>query len=59
MKRIELTDKGRGVFEGGIQARQAWLDDLASTLSDEQKLSIATALKILIQNANQLSTDVV
>ena len=59
VKRIELTPKGQGVFEGGIQARQGWLDELADTLSNEEKQSIAAALKILIQRSTQLKTDVI
>ena len=59
VKRIELTEKGLQVFEGGIQARQAWLDELADTLSGAEKQSIAAALQILIQKANQLKTDMV
>jgi DNA-binding MarR family transcriptional regulator len=59
VKRIELTAKGQRVFEGGIQARQSWLDELADTLSKEEKQTIATALRILIMKANQLTQDAV
>lgn len=59
VKRIELTAKGQEVFEAGIQARQGWLDELAETLSSEEKQPITAALKILIERSTQLTADVV
>jgi DNA-binding MarR family transcriptional regulator len=55
VKRIALTDKGRTILDEGIRARQDWLDDLAEALSDGEKESITSALKILISKVNQLT----
>ncbi len=55
VKRIELTEKGQHLFEEGVRARQSWLDDLARTLSDQEKEQITTAFSILISKVSQLS----
>ncbi|MEI6509709.1 MAG: MarR family transcriptional regulator [bacterium] len=53
-KQIVLTDEGRRTVQESLHARQGWLDDLALTLSANEKEQIAVALKILIDKANQL-----
>lgn len=55
VKRIELTEKGQQVFEQGIQARESWMADLASELTEDEKLTIITALKIMISKVSQLN----
>ncbi len=55
VKRIELTENGQHLFEEGVRARQSWLDDLARTLSDQEKEQITTAFSILISKVSQLS----
>jgi DNA-binding MarR family transcriptional regulator len=59
VKRIELTEKGRQVFDEGIRARQGWLDDLAGALTSSEKQTISSALEILISKANQLNHEIV
>ncbi len=59
VKRIELTEKGQQVYEEGIRARQGWLDELAGTLSEDEKRTITSALNILILKANQQTNDAV
>lgn len=54
VKQIVLTDKGSRVLEEGIRARQGWLDDLAKTLSDDEKETIMGALEILIDKVKQI-----
>jgi DNA-binding MarR family transcriptional regulator len=54
VKQIILTENGRRVLEEGIRARQGWLDDLAKTLSDDEKETIKLALDILIDKAKNL-----
>jgi MarR family transcriptional regulator, organic hydroperoxide resistance regulator len=54
VKQIVLTDKGLQVIEESMHARQRWVSDLAENLSDEEKGVIITALKLLIDKANQL-----
>ncbi len=53
-KQIILTDKGRRILHESLNARQGWLNDLAVTLSDSEKVQIIAALNILIIKANQL-----
>jgi DNA-binding MarR family transcriptional regulator len=55
VKQLILTDKGRQILQGSIQARQSWLSDLAETLSDCEKEAIIAALNIMIHKANHLS----
>lgn len=55
VKRIKLTEKGQLLFEEGVRARQRWLDDLAMTLSDQERDTITSALSTLILKAGQLS----
>jgi DNA-binding MarR family transcriptional regulator len=55
VKRIALTETGHRILEEGIQARQGWLDDLAYTLSDDEKKTIMASLNILIDKVNQLT----
>jgi DNA-binding MarR family transcriptional regulator len=55
VKQIVLTDKGNRVLEEGIRARQRWLDDLAETLSDDEKETIMLGLNILIDKINLLT----
>jgi len=49
-----LTDKGRQVLQESIYARQRWIGNLASALSESEKGQVVTALKLLINKANQL-----
>lgn len=55
VKRIELTPSGRQVFERGLRARQGWVDELAKTLSEDDRQTVTSALRILIHSANQLN----
>ncbi|MGD8814348.1 MAG: MarR family transcriptional regulator [Anaerolineales bacterium] len=54
-KRIVLTDKGRQILEEAIRVRQSWLNDVSEALSDSEKESVASALKILIDTVCQLA----
>lgn len=54
VKQIVLTEKGCHVLDEGVRVRQGWLDDLAETLSLEEKKLIKRALDIMINRANQL-----
>lgn len=59
VKRIELTKKGRQMIEGGIRARQEWINELASTLTQDEKKHLASALETLILRARPLTTETV
>jgi DNA-binding MarR family transcriptional regulator len=54
VKQIVLTDEGNRILEEGVRARQRWLDDLAKTLSEDEKDTIKLALDILIDNVRRL-----
>lgn len=54
VKQIVLTEKGYHLLDEGVRVRQGWLDDLAATLSLEEKELIKRALDIMINRANQL-----
>lgn len=54
VKRIALTGEGQRIFEEGIRAREAWLDELAQSVSEREKEAITSALETLIFKVNQL-----
>jgi DNA-binding MarR family transcriptional regulator len=54
VKQIVLTGKGRQVLEESLRLRTKWLEDLACTLSEEEKQQILAALEILIEKTNLL-----
>jgi len=54
MKQIVLTDKGRLTLQEIFYARQSWLINLASVLSESEKEQVVTALNVLIDKSNQL-----
>jgi DNA-binding MarR family transcriptional regulator len=54
VKQLVLTDKGCRIMQESVRARQGWLDDLVSGLSENQKERIASAVRILIEKNNQL-----
>lgn len=58
IKRIQLTDRGRRVFEEGIQARGSWMDDLAKELSEDEKQTITLALELMISKMDRLDLEV-
>jgi DNA-binding MarR family transcriptional regulator len=53
-KKIALTEKGRGILQESLHARQNWLDELAETLSPTEKETVMAALDILNEKANLL-----
>ena len=54
LKHIVLTERGDQILHGSIQARQRWLRDLASLLDPAEQQQVVSALKILIEKAEQL-----
>jgi DNA-binding MarR family transcriptional regulator len=54
VKRIELTEKGKHILEEGLRARQTWLNDLAQSLTEEEKETVQDAMSILVAKINQL-----
>ena len=58
VKQIVLTDKGCGILEGSIRARQVWLNDLGETLPDSAKEQIVTALNLLVEQADPIGKSI-
>jgi DNA-binding MarR family transcriptional regulator len=54
VKQVELTGKGRQIVQESIAARQGWLENLAHTLSDDEREQVIAALNILIEKAEHL-----
>jgi len=53
VKQIILTDKGRQTLKESFHGHQGWLDNLVDNLSEDEKNQIISALRILIDKANQ------
>jgi DNA-binding MarR family transcriptional regulator len=53
-KQIVLTERGRQVLQGSIDARQKWLDELSALLTPQEEEQVVAALLILIEKTNQL-----
>jgi DNA-binding MarR family transcriptional regulator len=54
VRQIVLTEKGQQVLQQSLNARQAWLDELAERLTPAEKEQIMAALRLMIDAANQL-----
>ncbi len=54
VKKIVLTVKGRKILQEIVHMRQAWMEQLAGSLSTDEKEQIIAAMKILIEKANQI-----
>jgi len=52
-KQIRLTEKGRLVVQGSLQARQGWLKSLAGNLTADEKAKVIAALEILVEKADR------
>jgi len=57
-KQLVLTEKGRQVINESFRFRQAWLRQLADSLSETEKQQVTGALRLLVQKANQLSPNI-
>ena len=55
VKRIALTDQGQQRVQEILHARHAWLEDLAISLTTEEKQEILPALTLLIEKTRALS----
>ena len=53
-KQLVLTEKGQQTLHESIQARQSWLDELATLLSDSEKEQVRAAMNILIEKTEQI-----
>jgi DNA-binding MarR family transcriptional regulator len=56
VKQIDLTEKGRLIIQESSLAFQAWMDDLAQSMTPAEQEQVSNALVILINKARQLET---
>lgn len=54
MKRIELTDRGKKMIEGSVNARMQWFDQIGAVMSAENRRSAITGLSLLTDAINKL-----
>lgn len=54
-KLIVLTEKGRQTAQESMQARQAWVQELAGSLSEPEKQQVIAALDLLTERIKQLA----
>lgn len=54
VKQITLTPQGQKLVEGGIEARQRWMEELTTNLTQEQQEVIIDALTLLTEVARKL-----
>ena len=54
VKQIKLTEDGLRILRDGMRAHQCWLKDLADELSDDEKDQISSALKLMIDKAEEM-----
>ncbi len=52
VKKLFLTEKGHRALQETIEARERWLEDLVSILSDSEREQVMMALNTLIEKAN-------
>jgi hypothetical protein len=57
VKIIDLTEKGVQSVRESMRARHAWLDDLASIMTEQDKDSILPALSTLNKYTKKLKDD--
>ncbi len=57
VKVLDLTEKGRALVLAAVAARNAWLADLAASLSPSERAALAQALNTLAAAARALPED--
>ena len=48
-KMLNLTEKGRGLIQQGLEERYHWVDQLARKLTAEERAKVSEALMILTE----------
>jgi DNA-binding MarR family transcriptional regulator len=54
VKKLVLTAKGRKILQEIVHMRQSWMEELAGSLSPEEKEQVIGALKILVAKADKI-----
>ena len=55
-KQVTLSNKGRSLLEKGAEARNRWVEDLATHLTAQQRDEVISALKLLLDASRALDT---
>jgi DNA-binding MarR family transcriptional regulator len=58
VKHLVLTERGIQTIQESIRSREEWMDELAKTLSADEKAQIMASLNILINKAQRLDDPV-
>lgn len=53
-KLLDLSAKGRDLIQQGINERYLWMDEVAKTLSADEKVKVTEALNILTEAAKKV-----
>jgi DNA-binding MarR family transcriptional regulator len=56
-KLLNLTDKGKGLIQQGIEERYRWVDQLAERLTIEERVQVSEALNIMTRAAQELEAE--
>ena len=56
-KRLNLTEKGRGLVQQGIEERYRWVDQLAGRLTAEEQVQVSEALNIMTEAAKKVEAE--
>jgi DNA-binding MarR family transcriptional regulator len=54
VRQVHLTEEGRQMVETSIAARQKWVEELTAALTDDQRVLIGAALRVLTERAAAL-----
>ena len=58
-KLLNLTEKGRGLIQQGMEERYRWVNQVAAKLKPEERAKVAEALEIMTQAAKELEAETV
>jgi DNA-binding MarR family transcriptional regulator len=53
VKLVVMSDDGKALLQSGLQARQAWLQELGEIVAKEDQAKVAESLNILLDAAEQ------
>ena len=56
-KLLNLTDKGKGLIQQGIEERYRWVDQLAEKLTAEERVQVSEALNTMTRAAQELEAE--
>lgn len=56
-KLLNLTEKGRGLIQRGMEERYRWVNQVAAKLTPEERAKVAEALEIMTQAAKELEAE--